>query len=226
MSRKIKVFPTKIKNYTGYDLQIKDENATVQDYIDCLDSLFLGNDLSRDRNQVLTCEGCPNCCDERIPLTSIDINIMLEQYNLGKDSGEQLTLINFITKFAYVVVEGPVIDITLRRPVNNCINLNKMNKCSNYLYRPMVCRTYFCCPTSKRAEKLREIIVNTGEDELVRLWLNQALNGNYDLNIDEAYDPELKMADWQENTFTGKRQYNEIKIKDLCSSNLWSELIY
>lgn len=224
MNKKIKVTPIKLKSYTGYDLQVLDEEATVQDYLDSLDELFLGHDLSRARNQVATCEGCPKCCNERIPLTSIDLNLMLEHFNLGKSGQNKLALVDFIIRFAYVTVEGPAVDITLRRPLENCIHLNDLGKCSKYLYRPLVCRTFFCCPSTKRAELLREFIVNTGEDELIRLWLTQIINDNNNLTIDEAYDAEPDLDDWPENPFSGKEQYNEIKLKDLCPANLWSQL--
>lgn len=222
---KVQVLPIEIKGNKGYDIRVTDETATVQDYIDALETAFSQIPFFRNRNQVFTCEGCQHCCNERIPLTSIDVLQMMDFLKKQSVISPATTLPEFITRHAYVIVEDHCIDIMLRLRDDFCQFLNDKALCQYYSIRPIVCRTFFCCPTSKVAGELRETIVNTGEDELVRLWLTEITERNLTLNIDEAYEADPDIADWDKNIYTGKESYQQLRLIDLCTKKSWRNLI-
>ena len=77
---------------------------------------------------------------------------------------------------------------------------------------------------SPRARKLRETVINTGMDELVRLMLAEAENPEK-LPCHEAFEPAVDPEDWPQNKWTGRDNYSAIKLKDILPERLWQELI-
>ncbi|MDA8235016.1 MAG: YkgJ family cysteine cluster protein [Clostridia bacterium] len=203
----------------GFDLEVTSELVTIQDYLDTVNSFIEKEELTRTRQKISSCEGCPRCCSERIPLTGIDVDI------LRKGLGD-LDFADFINRYCHVLVDGPAVDIMLAAKfTGECIFLRPEDgRCANYTYRPLVCQTFICCPTSPRADKLRELVVNLGEDELVRRWFREGLSPSGELIIHEAWDPDLNIDDWQANPFTGKEGYQDVLLKDLCPDKLWKSL--
>ena len=148
---------------------------------------------------------------------------MLQEQVAG-ESGASLHLDEFFKRFTYVAVSGRAVDISLsRKPDERCLFLDKESKrCLQYEKRPFVCRTYLCTNYSRRLTRLRGAIVNSGEDELVRLWLLTATNDKYIMH--EALEPAINPADWPENVWTGKQHFDEVIIKDIVSPALWADL--
>ena len=216
----VRVFTVDFQGQKGYDVQVLSPEATVQDYLDGLNRLIEEGDLARLRCQVKVCAGCDRCCAERIPLTNIDILRLREARDVGGNS-----LYEVLNRCAEIEVEAPWVDITLAREGSGvCLFLNKENKrCKIYAHRPLVCQTFVCSPATKRAQALRSTVVNTGEDELVRLWLLEGmLTGS--LLVNKGGAKGIRLADWEENPFTGKTKYSRILLKDLCPEKLWLEL--
>ncbi|WP_238134239.1 YkgJ family cysteine cluster protein [Calderihabitans maritimus] len=222
----MRAFTIDLAGKRGYDLIVADPEATVQDYLDALEQLTMNDSIYLSRNVGGQCEGCDRCCGERIPLTYIDILRLKRSQYLQKVTGGRVDLRYILDRFCYVVVEGPSVDIMLRTGEDGyCIFLDrKERRCFVYPYRPLVCQSFFCCPSSRKARKLREAIVNQGEDELVRKWLLDAGYHGEDLLIHEACDPKVNPDDWPPNCFTGKRYYWEVRLADLCSPSLWRKL--
>lgn len=205
----------------GYDVTVTDARATVQDYLDALNRAVDDLELSRGRKQVRSCAGCDLCCAERAPLTWIDVlNI---QKHLGiRDGSLQRTL----DRVGYIVVDGPVVDIMLRRDDDGrCAFLDRQSRlCTIYPARPLVCQTFICCPATKRAVRVREWLVNYGEDELVRQWLTQAAQKGVDPVFHEGYRPKPELSDWQPNAFSGQRHYHRVLLKDVLPPGVWKQV--
>lgn len=216
----IKIFPKKFYSGLGYDLQVLNEKASIQDYLDALNEYLLEGNLTRRRGRQVQCEGCDVCCAERIPLTIIDIYLL--QQGL-KEQGFDLSWEEIIKKYTYVRAEGRVVDITLGQDEDGkCLFLNKkQGKCTIYRYRPLVCQTYICAPTSRKAEKLRECITNVGEDQLVKWCLE---NIPEEQLYHELWEPEVQREDWVDTPFKDKTTYAEILLKEVCPRKLWKEL--
>lgn len=212
------VKPYRINSKNGIDIQIGNDNATVQDYYQALDEYILSGQYQRDRAITSNCEGCDICCQERIPLTSIDVLVLKEQV------APELAINDFLKRYGYININGPVVDISLARDsYERCLFLSSdTGKCRHYLARPLVCRTYICTPLSPRAKKLRLTVVNSGMDELVRLMLANAGEENYPVH--EAEDPDVSCEDWTESIWTGKLLYSQIKLRDILTDQLWAEL--
>lgn len=216
----------------GYDISFFEEDVTVQDYLDALNTALLNMKLSRSRQDGACCRGCGLCCGgQRIPLTIIDLKVLAESPPVKKmfqDSGlrPEEVLAGMIRRFCYVYVDGRSVDITLRLDENNkCPFLDKDTKtCSVYDFRPFVCQTYICCPASHEALELREAVVNAGEDELVRRWLEYAEAGLCSFWYDDGDFPHVDLEDWLEGPFTGKSSYSQVLVKDVVPPALWSRL--
>lgn len=217
----VQVFLQNYNNDYGYDLVIADESATVQDYLDALNQAIEEYSFTRGRNKISSCRGCDLCCAERAPLTAIDL-YNINDYLKVCDESLQKTL----DRIGYIMVNGPAVDITLRRGEDErCIFLGRKNGlCTIYSARPLVCQTFICCPSSTKAARLREIIVNYGEDELVRQWLWQAVELGYPSGFHEGFRPKINLKDWKPNGFSAKRNYREVKIKEISPPNLWKQL--
>lgn len=213
---KVDVVPVVIKGRTGYDIKVRDSDATVQDYIDALNSFIGEIKCSRTRAPDRdSCYACNLCCQERIPVTLIDA------YNLGGKG----KVLESIKKFFHVYVEDRVVDITMGLNESGCCRFLDPVKgiCSNYLSRPMVCQTFICCPSTWAAQQLREEVVNAGEDELVRSWFKSD-NGAGGYVINEAVNPRLNPEDYPATPFKGKTSYAQVKLKDVCTKKLWLQL--
>ncbi|MZP28257.1 hypothetical protein GTO91_00780 [Heliobacterium undosum] len=165
----------------GYDVTACHPGATVGDYLEAVEAFFsnsawTGLRQGRDFTGWDTCEGCPNCCRERIPLTIGDaIRLALSlpgAAERARAAGALAAedLLQAIDAFGEIHTQGRMMDITLRRTESGWCGLfdHDKQRCLRHAFRPLVCRTYFCCPVSHRAEKLRQRILNAGEDELVR----------------------------------------------------------
>lgn len=212
---KIEVLPLVIKGKIGYDVRVNSEQATVQDYIDAVCHFIEHSGCFRSRSPNLqTCMGCDTCCQERIPVTLVDA-VRLSDAELASVLGKDL----------HVFVEDRVVDITMGLDeAGRCRRLDPDTKlCRNYTNRPLVCRTYICCPTSQRAGQLREEIVNSGEDELVRSWFKTAGKSGA-LIIHEAVSPQPDIRDYERTPFSGAVDYGKVFLRDICTRLLWSKL--
>ncbi|WP_034630983.1 YkgJ family cysteine cluster protein [Desulfotruncus alcoholivorax] len=205
----------------GYDLVVTDGSATVQDYLDALNYAIEKYTLTRSRKKVASCQGCELCCAERAPLTAIDLSNIKDYLKVGGESLQKT-----LDRISYIVVNGPAVDITLRRGEDErCIFLDRKEKlCSIYPARPLVCQTFICCPSSAKAVRLRELVVNFGEDELVRQWLAQASEKGESPGFHEGFRPKINIKDWKPNVFSAKSNYKEVKLKEICPPSLWKQL--
>ena len=178
----------------GYDVIVLSSRATIDDYILALDQVKNFNIYRAFRADGDNCLGCSHCCRDRLPVTLRDLISLRE--GLQTLTGKLLELSEIVTNYCRVQQIGPTLDITLRTDAEGyCIFLSPENNlCRLYLYRPLVCRTFYCCPATRRALNLRSSIVNWGEDELVYYWRRQ----------------KLKVP--------------RIYLKDVCSPSLWKEL--
>ncbi|MBM7865320.1 hypothetical protein GTO89_00860 [Heliobacterium gestii] len=168
----------------GYDVTACHPGATVADYLGAVDAFFersIWTALRQGCNRTgwNACEGCPGCCRERIPLTVADaVRLALSLPDVAEraQSAGVVTaedLLQAIEAFGHIHTRGRAVDITLRRTEDGWCGLfnHSTHRCHRHAFRPLVCRTYFCCPVSHRAEKLRQRLLNAGEDELVRRLL-------------------------------------------------------
>ncbi|MDP3044590.1 MAG: YkgJ family cysteine cluster protein [Bacillota bacterium] len=221
MIGRVSVTTVVIKGVNGYGVRVSDPAATVQDYLDVVNEAIERGRLFRGRAERADCLGCDLCCQERIPLTSIDV---LRLYSPLVP--EPLTA--FIRKHAHISVDGGAVDITLRRDrQGRCLFLRPgEGTCRIYDLRPLVCQTFICCPQTKRARRLREQIVNVGEDELVRQWLMENQRLNTTPHIDETSGRHrVRLDDWPLTPFSGKKAYDEVLLRSVCSPVVWGDII-
>lgn len=204
----------------GYQIIIKSKDASVEDYLQAINTFIDQNKYFRTRNDVENCEGCKFCCNERIPITNIDI-IKMKDHSIITYEG----LKDIIKNWCHVYLDGPVVDITLARKKNkNCIFLDEESyRCKIYTNRSLVCQTFICCPVDEPSGSLRDAIVNMGEDQLVRDWLLSHRNGEM-MHIDDANEPEISLEDWHNNCFANKTNYNDVLIRDIIDNELWNKL--
>jgi len=186
------------RDFNCYDFMIKDLEATVADYEECLLRMFASTEAKR--GYAPSCAGCSFCCRGRLPLTHIDV-LRFQSGGVGAGLGWK----DWVEQYAVVEELGECLDITLRLgPEGICLFWDQESGlCKVYPLRPLICRTYICWPVSRRAEQLRSRIVNAGEDELVRLYLSHTGGPS-----------------GPEGPFTGKRAYQEILLRELCSRRL------
>lgn len=218
MSHNVFVYPTRIGGFRGYEIGVVDVRATVGDYLEALEEFLATAHLDKRLNAGRGCLGCGSCCRGRIPLTSIDY-FHLVRYLTGGDA------VSFFRRFAWVAVNGRVVDITLRRDAaGRCIFLDTAKKtCRIYQVRPLVCRTFTCAPAGRRALKLRSIIINTGEDELVRVWL-AACDRARSRVVHAPQRPRLRRADWRPTPFAGHTCYTQVPLRNVCPPAFWRTL--
>lgn len=200
------------------DVLIHDCEASVADYLLALDNYILNGDFVRNRSSKTACEGCDTCCKERIPLTSVDALVLKERV------APDISMKDFLMRYTYVYIEGKAVDISLARdPQGNCLFLDqKTGRCRQYMARPLVCRTYICTNVSKNADELRDIIVNGGEDELVRLWLETG--DAVKTVVHEALEPDVDPEDWSISVWTDRDDYTHIKLKEIIPPELWKKI--
>lgn len=223
---KIHVFSRQFKSGTGYDVRIRDETATVRDYLDAINAFIDDENLLRGEN-LTVCKGCDGCCWERLPLTYIDVLKILQAPQVQAAlTGGQPSLPEFLAKFAYVYVDGPAVDITFGHKLHGaCLWLDEPKRsCQQYTWRPLVCQSFICSPSTKTAKELRSAIINQGMDELVRQAILTAGTAGMPLVMHEAYNPAVSPADWPENPYSGKIIYDEVFLRDLCTDELLDSL--
>lgn len=225
----------------GYDVVVTNPQATVQDYLTALNLAIERLPLTRRRllpppgqgqipsDQRLYCRGCDRCCRERVPLTYIDALKLIQA-----TSSPSLGL--FLRRYGYIWVQGRAVDISLAwekqaqgasaHPDRRCVFLNpETQTCQVYTARPLVCQTFICCPQTRRARRLREVIVNRGEDELVRQWLAEAAATGREPEFHEGYNPRPREEDWPPTPFSGRTDYQEVRLKEICPPRLWEKLL-
>ncbi|ATW26332.1 YkgJ family cysteine cluster protein [Candidatus Formimonas warabiya] len=216
---KINVFLAHFDDAVGYDLEILDPEATVQDYLDAL-NLF-------QETHVASCRGCDGCCWERIPLTSLDVVKYLAQPEItSRLPGNASPLTSFIHQFCHVWGKGPVVDIMLKQEKNGaCVFLDPDEKiCRLHPSRSFVCQTFICLPHGERAGQLRDILLNIGEDDLVHRYLREAQEKRETPVIHGDHGASPSLTDYPATPFSEKQAYTEVKIKNVVPEKLWKQL--
>ena len=175
----------------SYDVRVHCVKATVADYLAAMNAF--------QEERVAPCNGCTNCCWERVPLTAPDVYRYLEERQEG--------LAAFIRDNCQVTVEAGTADICLRRRADgSCLFLDRENhRCRRHSERSLVCQSYICLPATRRAQALRRQIVNEGENELVRLW-----------------NPSLVAE--EPRGFFGKESYDRVGLLEVAGPGLWRRL--
>ena len=197
----------------GCDLRILDESASVAQLLDSLDQFAAA--------RLADCRGCDGCCQERAPLTSADVPALAALVGNSLPYPVHAAL----ERFAQVEVNAGVSDIYLRREQDGvCRQLDRgKSLCRIWPSRAFVCRSHFCLPRSPRLELLRQAIVNQGLNQLTRLILAEEAQGAPPLTrlpLAQLLNPE----DYPANAFTGKRGYEDIRLKDCVEPRLWRQL--
>ncbi|SMB98158.1 Putative zinc-or iron-chelating domain-containing protein [Thermanaeromonas toyohensis ToBE] len=189
----IVVRPWYVNGKGGYDLAVASPEATVEDYLQALKKVE-GFELYRAFRPGGSCYGCPHCCRDRLPLTLADVFLLRQ--GLKALTGRDMPLREVLSKYCQVRKIGPAWDITLSTDAEGyCIFLTPgSHLCRLYPYRPLVCRTYYCCPATYRSLALRSAIVNRGQDELGFYWER------------------------------GKLRLPSLYLRDICSPALWKKL--
>ncbi len=192
----------------GYDIRIKDDTATIADYLAALD--YFAQQYMTD------CQGCDGCCHERAPLTILDIEPLASLLQQSQYSAHQV-----ITAFAYIeVFADGAIDISLKRNHQyGCYFLDSKNKiCTQHQARPFVCRSHFCLAKSEQAQALRSIIANKGMDALIHLlWQEQQAGADKIL-------PLLDPSDYENDYLRDKRSYDQVILKDILPADFWRQI--
>ena len=211
MKPKVLIFSRNFSGVTGYDLIVRDDAATVQDYLDAFGAAVARLPLARTRRRgAPDCFGCDGCCAERAPLTVIDCLRLREPF--CRESWK-----TFFDRYTTVTVQGPAVDITLKRGGDGrCIFLDRQTKlCRIYRARPLVCRTFICSPAARRALELRAAVVNKGEDELVRLWFGAGMT------VHRGRKPCPDPRDWPPTPFAGRTSYRKVRLKNVLPEKAW-----
>ena len=198
----------------GYDVQVLDEEITLDQYLDGLNQM-----QERYFDQ---CYGCDGCCWERAPLNGIDIL----RYCRALWPDELTAPYSFFLEhYGHVHNDHGVLDMMLRRGENGaCIFLEQAKKyCTTHTCRSLVCQSYICIPQTERALELRRQIVNMGIDDLARRYYLecQALGKAMTYHSGEG---KMMLSDYPENGFSGKTDFCEVKLKDVVSKELWQKL--
>ncbi|GAB6180476.1 hypothetical protein JCM14036_17950 [Desulfotomaculum defluvii] len=207
------------KTKRTYDLQILHETATIQDYLDAINKFI--EEITEP-----PCKGCDECCWERIPLTHIDVLNYINQLGEELHLDKEWPLLDFLKQYTYIYAEGGAVDISLGfTPEGACFFLNQGERiCGSYAARSLVCQSFICMESTPTAQELRSQLVNTGMDELVRIWMNQCKDADIKLFYHEEYKANPELADYLESGFTGKTKYSEVLLKEVCTPELWQKL--
>ncbi|MDR1194761.1 MAG: YkgJ family cysteine cluster protein [Peptococcaceae bacterium] len=197
----------------SYDARISRDEASAGDYLDAINGF--------QERFVAPCDGCANCCWERVPLTAPDARrYAAELYGPAPDTGDRLSAAKpigrFIAEYGQVYEQGDWIDIQLRRrPDGSCVFLDQAaRRCRLHHLRPLVCQSYICLPSSRRAAALRQKLVNEGENELVWLWL---------LSLPEAAPAALASL-YRGGAFEGKSAFSQVSLREAAGPGLWQKL--
>lgn len=218
MSDKIKVFLAEFDEGSfGYDLQVLDEAATVGDYLDAVEE-FQAHTLA-------DCYGCDGCCHERVPLMLCDFYYSGYYENGGRSLAEWLAASGAVLEFI-----GEAVDLQLARKADGaCRWLDEEKKCcSAHKWRTFACRSHCCLVKSDRAEALRAVIINSGEDELVRRLLAElAAAGKQDYLPDGTRLAEVNADDYLSNGFSGLagEDWRAALLRDFVDAEQWADLL-
>lgn len=218
MNDKIKVFLAEFDDgQFGYDLQIIDTTATVGDYLAAVEE-FQSATLA-------DCFGCDGCCHERVPLMLCDFYFSAYHANGGESLAEWLQQSGARLEFC-----GPAVDLQLCRRANGaCFWLNEEQKCcSAHTFRTFACRSHCCLTKSDRAEALRAVIINSGEDELVRRLLAELAAANkQDFLPGLSRLADVDPADYLPNGFSNLAgaDWRSAKLRDFADDELWADLL-
>lgn len=148
-----------------------------------------------------SCYGCVGCCQERVPVTSLDAERLLQLLPT-----EERTLAKLCEKLLDIeTFPDGAVDIRLKRDSEGCcILMDKENSCcSKHIYRTFACASHYCLPRSEKLDDIRSAIVNQGMDELVRQLYAEGIL------------PQINIEDYPPNIFTGKSTYNDILLYEL-----------
>lgn len=217
MNSRLIIEPARFQGQPGFELRIRDSRITVQEFLDELNQSYLKMDWPRlwPQNRV-DCEGCDLCCQEPLPVTSVDVMQIREALEI-----DQLEVFRYL----WVELQGPAVDITLRRRGAKCIFLNSRGKCRIYARRPFACQTYLCCQTSPNFENLRSQIINSGMDELVRCSLAAYNKAGRPFPVNRSQSPKLNPHHWPKGYFTGKTSYQQLRLARVLSFDLWRKML-
>ncbi len=195
------VFPVTFKNgQIGCQMNINNDQATVADFLSAMDyfaTIYLAD-----------CRGCDGCCHERAPLTSIDISELAQIVPSSDYPAHQV-----INSFGDIYIDDKgIVDITLRRENNGACNLLCQNKkyCFAHNQRPFVCHSHFCIARSNEIEQLRQIIVNHGENELVRLLAAEEAKG-----APMIVSNKINIADYPSSPLSRAKSWHEVLLSDI-----------
>lgn len=126
----------------GFELAVVDDLATMADLAEAISRFAEAQPWSRTRppEATETCEGCPHCCEQPVPISSLDLVVLGEAPNLGwPEAAEDLAGCML-----------PLAD-------GFCEFLDRETlRCTVHARRPWVCRSFFCCPEGPVAEAVRE----------------------------------------------------------------------
>lgn len=213
---KVKIFK---KTKQMYDLQILQESATIQDYLDAINRFI-------EENMEPPCRGCDECCWERIPLTHIDVLNYINRLGEELYLEREWPLLDFLDQYTYIYAEGGAVDISLGfTPEGACHFLNQGERiCNSYGARSLVCQSFICMEGSQTVQEFRSQLVNQGMDELVRQWMIQCKAAGINLFYHEENGANPQLEDYPKSGFTGKTKYNEVILKEVCSPEVWQKL--
>ncbi len=186
----------------GYDVKVCSDQATLADYVTALDRW--------QQTYLADCKGCDNCCHERAPLGLADY------YQAVAGSAVPPSLEQWLqTSAQWRALEDGAADITLARtPEGACKFLDPAQKiCTAHTARPLVCHTYVCLPKSHRADRLRQEVINSGEDALAAALLHRT---NLPLNCKIDHYPLVKY--WE-------NEWKNVYLRRIISEDLWQLLL-
>lgn len=218
MNSRILVTPARFKGQPGFDIKVRDSKITVQELLDELNQAYQEMNLPRlwPGNRV-DCAGCDLCCQEPLPVTSVDVRQLRETLGVGETE---------VFRYLWVELQGPAADITLRRVRGGkCVFLNTQGRCRVYAARPFACQTYLCCQTGPILEAMRGQIVNAGMDELVRSSIAGFQRIGQPFPVNRSYQGQLNQRDWPKGYFTGKTSYSEVRLARILSFDLWRKML-
>lgn len=218
MGDKIKVFLAEFDEGSfGYDLQILDESATVGDYLAAVEAF--------QAKTMADCFGCDGCCHERVPLMLCDFYYSRYFAEGGRSLAQWLERSGARLEFC-----GEAVDLQLaRKPNGACFYLDEEQKCcAAHMYRTFACRSHCCLVKSERAEAIRALIINSGEDELVRRLLQElSAEQKPDFLPEQNRLQNVLPEDYLPNGFTplAGEDWRKAKLADFADSELWAELL-
>ena len=198
----------------GCDIRVTDDSATVADMLTALDEFAAAH--------LADCRGCDGCCKERAPWIAADIPALAE---LAEGSGYPAH--RAIAAFGELTVDRHgATDICFRRDKSDgaCCMLDKKGRfCTHHPSRAFVCRTHFCIPRSEDFSRVREEIVNAGENELTRILLAEEAAGAPGLTR-RPLAKLVNAADYPAGAHSGKSSYAQLVLKDILSPELWQSI--